>query len=258
MTVLFTDSGTGSNANPIGGSYVTLTGWGALRRLSNQIANASGSGTNSGAYINITTPNDHYCLMTPTVVGGRDGGPMVRCQTGAASGVLLTDYNGTDVEAYVLVSGSFGSFVDRDTGTYQSTSVVRLQAVGTSYTSKIDATTINSFTNATFSSGKAGLFMYDGTQRFINIEVGDFATGQSINVGQATETDSALAVGKTKQRSAGLAAETDSPLAVSHIRLFGVGIAQETDTALSLAEAPPASQNFVMQRPFDPFGWWRV
>lgn len=181
MSVLFTDSGTGTNANPIGGSYVTLTGIGALRRVSNQIANAAGSDTDSGAYINITTPNDHYTKMTPAVVGGRDGGPMVRCQTGACSGVLITDYNATDVEAYVLVGGSFGSFVDRDTGTYQTTSVVYLEAQGTTYISKIDATTVNNFTDATFSSGKGGLFMYDGTQRYINIEVGDFVTGQNLS-----------------------------------------------------------------------------
>lgn len=184
MSVLFTDAGTGADANPIGGSYVTLTGIGGLRRVSNQIGNASGTDTDSGAYINITTPNDHYCQGTPTVVGGRDGGPMVRVQTLAASGVLITDYNATDVEAYVLVAGSFGTQVDRDTGTYQTTSVVRLQAVGTAYTSKIDAATINSFTNATFSSGKAGFFFYDAAQRWTNIEVGDFTTGFTLAIDQ--------------------------------------------------------------------------
>lgn len=184
MTVLFTDSGAGADANPIGGSYVTLSGWAAIRRVSNQLANATGSDGDCGARINVATPNDHYCQVTTAVVGGRDGGPMVRVQSAAASGVLITDYNATDVEAYVFVAGSFGSFKDRDTGTYTAGGTVYLEAQGTTYISKINGATINNFTDATFASGQGGVFMYEATQRFTNIEVGDFSVADTL-FGQA-------------------------------------------------------------------------
>lgn len=174
MSVIFTDAGTGANANPIGGSYVTLSGWADIQRTGNQLANGNGSDTDCGARINVATPNDHYCKVTTAVVGGRDGGPMVRCQSAAASGVLITDYNAIDVEAYVFVSGSFGSFKDRDVGTYTAGGEVYLEAQGTTYISKINGATINNFTDATFSSGQGGVFMYAADQRFTNIEVGDF------------------------------------------------------------------------------------
>lgn len=188
MSVLFTDSGTGADANPIGGSYVTLSGWAALKRVSNTIANAAGSDGDCGARINVTTPNNHYCKIRPSTVGNRDFGCMVRCQSASAGAVLMTDYNATDVEVYVLVAGSFGSFVDRDPGTYQTTSDVYMEAQGTSYLTKIGASTINSFTDATFSSGQGGVFMYDSTARVINVEVGDFVTGYTLALAQGSYT----------------------------------------------------------------------
>lgn len=175
MTVLFTDSGAGADANPIGGSYVTVTGVGAIRRLGNQLANASGSDGDHAAYVDITTPNDCYCQVRNPVVGGRDGGPVVRAQPGAMSLLFFTDYNATDVEAYIFVSGS-PTLKDRDAGTYNTNSILRFEVVGTTYTTKIDGATINSFTDATFSSGKCGVFMYDSALRFDQVEIGDFLT----------------------------------------------------------------------------------
>lgn len=180
MSVLFTDSGAGANANPIGGSYVTLTGWAAIQRTSNQLANGAGSDQDCGARINVVTANDHYCKVTTAVVGGRDGGPMVRVQPVASSGALITDYNATDVEAYVFVAGAFGSFKDRDAGTYTAGGEVYLEAQGTTYISKINGATINNFTDATFLTGQAGVFMYEATQRFTNVEVGDFSAGDTL------------------------------------------------------------------------------
>ncbi len=208
MTVLFTDSGTGADANPIGGSYVTMTGWAGLKRLSNTIANAAGSDGDCGARINVTTDNDHYCKIRPSTVSNRDFGCMVRCQSGSAGGVTMTDYNAADVECYVFVAGSFGSFVDRDTGTYQTTSDVYMEVQGTSYVTKIGASTINSFTDATFSSGQAGIFMYDSGARVINVEVGNFSSGTAYTLamgqgsyaltGQATalKADRRMSVGQ--------------------------------------------------------------
>lgn len=105
---------------------------------------------------------------------------MVRVQSAAASGVLITDFNATDVEAYVVVAGGFGSFVDRDAGTYTAGGEVYMEVQGTTYISKINGATINNFTDATFASGQGGVFMYENTQRFTNIEVGDFLAADTL------------------------------------------------------------------------------
>lgn len=180
MTVLFSDSGAGSNANPIGGSYVTITGWGGAQRTSDTIANDSGSNTDSGVRINVPTDNDHYCQCTIPTLGGRDCGVMVRVQSGSAGGVLSTDYDGANLESYLVVAGVY-DIKDRDVGTYATNSVLRTEVVGSNYTVKIDGVTINSFTDATFASGQAGLFLYDGAARFANVEVGNFLAA-SLNV----------------------------------------------------------------------------
>lgn len=64
------------------------------------------------------------------------------------------------------------------------------------------------------------------------------ASGHTLAVGIATETDSALALGKVKAKALTLATETDSALSLGRLksRLLGVGL--ETDTAPSVAWAP--------------------
>ncbi len=184
MTVLFTDSGAGSNANPAGGSYVTLTGWAAVQRTSNTIANATGSSQDCAARINVTTDNDHYCQFRVPTVGGKDGGPMVRCQSGAATGVLTTAYDGINWEAYQVVAGGF-DFKDRDVATYVSNSVPYLEVQGTNYVSKLLGVTVNSFSDATLTSGQAGAFLYDSAMRIDQIEVGNFSSGTAYSLSLA-------------------------------------------------------------------------
>jgi hypothetical protein len=61
------------------------------------------------------------------------------------------------------------------------------------------------------------------------------AAGQTVVVGLAAETDTALAATHFKTRSVGLAAETDTALAARAVRTKTVGLAAETDTALPAA-----------------------
>lgn len=65
---------------------------------------------------------------------------------------------------------------------------------------------------------------------FIDVELD--AGGQTVAVATATETDSAVAVGRQKTRTAGITAETDAALAVARTKQRAVGPATSTETAL--------------------------
>lgn len=63
------------------------------------------------------------------------------------------------------------------------------------------------------------------------------AGGQSAAVGTATETDSAIAVGRLKTRAVGLTSETDASIALGRRKTRALGIASATDAAIALARA---------------------
>lgn len=56
-------------------------------------------------------------------------------------------------------------------------------------------------------------------------------TGQTIAVGQATETDAAQAVARSKARAVGLASETDAAQALASRKALAVGMASEANAA---------------------------
>lgn len=61
------------------------------------------------------------------------------------------------------------------------------------------------------------------------------AGGGSIQVGQATETDSSLSVARIKTRAVGQPAETDVSRSVARVKIRAVGQATELDTAASIS-----------------------
>lgn len=61
------------------------------------------------------------------------------------------------------------------------------------------------------------------------------SSGITVNVGQASETDTATTVGRSKARAVGQASETDSATAFSRSKARAVGLATETDTATAVA-----------------------
>lgn len=61
------------------------------------------------------------------------------------------------------------------------------------------------------------------------------AGGITVATGTATETDTALGLGKVKIRAVGVASETDTAIAPAVAELRAVGVSEETDTALALS-----------------------
>jgi hypothetical protein len=59
--------------------------------------------------------------------------------------------------------------------------------------------------------------------------------GQTVNLGIATETDTALAITHPKSKAIGIAGETDTALAIAKAKRKAIGVAGETDTAMPIA-----------------------
>lgn len=59
--------------------------------------------------------------------------------------------------------------------------------------------------------------------------------GQSAAVNTATETDSAIALGRLKTRAVGLSSETDAAVTLGRLKVRALGVATEADSAVALA-----------------------
>lgn len=81
----------------------------------------------------------------------------------------------------------------------------------------------------------------------LGIAVSEVAGGQTIPVGQVTETDLAQAVGVAKSKTIGLAAETDSAFGVSSVTAIPVGLATENDSAFAVATAKSKAVGLVLE-----------
>lgn len=180
MTVLFTDPFAGGNASPPNANWTNTIGAG-LSTLSNQLGATSGGNDGAARVTAGTFPDDQYAQFTVKTVGGSDGGPAVRMD---ASGncYFCTSFNGTDIQLYKLVAGSFtGPLVTPFTGTYAVNDVLRLEAQGTTIRLKKNGVTILTVTDTSLTTGRPGAFIFDGTMRGDDFEAGDFNTGSTIS-----------------------------------------------------------------------------
>jgi hypothetical protein len=122
------DNFSGTDANPIGGNWTTTSGLAALRRISNQLANA-GSDADSGAWWNAATfSSDHWSEITFAAVGSAsDCGPAVRCQSGAATFYCAATYNPGEA-FYKMVSGTASAISGVTTPNAANGDTVRCEA----------------------------------------------------------------------------------------------------------------------------------
>ncbi len=92
--------------------------------------------------------------------------------------------------------------------------------------------------NGVFTEGGALTFptsTFGSSDYFIDVELDD--GGQSAAVGTATETDTALALGRAKARAVGAATETDAAQPLGRAKALAVGVATSTETAMPIGRA---------------------
>jgi uncharacterized membrane protein len=158
-----TDNFTGVDANPIGGNWTTSSGLAALRRISNQLANA-GSNADSAAWWNAATfSSDHYSETT-YASGVTDFGPAVRMQPSAAT-FYWAD---TSTPAfYKMVAGS-ATAISGVTATIAANDVIRAEAEGSTIRWKKNGANVTGspITDTSIPSGGApGVFIFASTAR---------------------------------------------------------------------------------------------
>jgi hypothetical protein len=162
------DNFSGTDANPIGGNWTTTSGLAALRRISNQLANA-GSDADSGAWWNAATfSSDHWSEITFAAVGSAsDCGPAVRCQSGAATFYCAATYNPGEA-FYKMVSGTASAISGVTTPNAANGDTVRCEAEGSTIRYKKNGAEVTGspITDTSIPSGGApGVFIFEAAVR---------------------------------------------------------------------------------------------
>lgn len=75
------------------------------------------------------------------------------------------------------------------------------------------------------------------TSSWLGALIGTTSGGHTIAVGTAAETDSSVALARTKTRALGAAAETDTAVTAGRRKTRALGVAAEVDTAVALARS---------------------
>jgi hypothetical protein len=151
MAVVATDDFNRADANPIGGNWVTITGWNALQIVSNTARRTSG---NSGARYNASFLNDQYAQAKIASIS-TDNGVLVRCASAAATFYTWSFYGGGEV--WKNVSGTWTKLADRD-ATFNIGDVMRIEVSGTAISVYVNGSKIGAnVTDTSIASGQAGL-----------------------------------------------------------------------------------------------------
>ena len=175
---------TGSDENPIseGGLWASYSGWGgAMRRVSNELAGATGSVYNA-SYITSTYANVEIVLDMPTFAAGSD---YIEIQTRISASPTLATWDGYkftpdagNAEIWRVTDGAQVTLVA--TGTvpaWANGDKIGIQSIGTTlgmwrYTGGVWSL-ITEGTNATYASaGHISVGCYSNLYRFDNLTIG--------------------------------------------------------------------------------------
>lgn len=184
MSVLASDSFTGSDANPIGGNWTTVTSEGALKRVSNTCAPASLSSDSGARNTAATWPNDQYsqCKVTVSGTDAQSGiGPACRIASAAETlyRVVINSAGSNNVTLAKIVATAYTQIWTR-TASFTNGDLVRLEAQGTTLRVFIAGTQVGTdTTDSSISSGAAGIG-YSSASSSASVddwEGGDFSGG---------------------------------------------------------------------------------
>lgn len=168
--------------------------------------------------------------------GTFDGGPAFWDSSG--NGYIATNYAGDHVELYRTDGGANYTRIDAGGGTvaFAAGEIAELQIDGNDIVFFKGATEVLRATDTTHRTGLTpAVFSFAGNLRTDNHTDGA-AGGQDVEVGLASETDTAFSVTRFKSKAVGLASETDTAFSVTVMRGDELGLAIETDTAFSVGK----------------------
>jgi hypothetical protein len=168
------DTFTGTNSDPLSANWTTIDGtW----IISSNAAAAQSSTGNAALWNADAFSNDQYAQVKVVTNGGWIAGPGVRLAS--LRGYIITVDNATSISIQRINSDenytnlqTFGSL------TVTSGDLWRLEAEGSTLRAYQNATLRGSTTDATYSSGAAGIFAYNAGAVFLDdFEGGNLAGG---------------------------------------------------------------------------------
>jgi len=192
------DSGTGTDANPVGGSWSgpTVTGNQQLRRVSNKFANGPGTSADNGSYWNAgpTSSADCECYCTIDTAGSGAGNWVeveARIQNVGTSGAdyyaVLANLNGQSMEFFVVTNGVYAPLGSPSalpgSVSWSNGDAIGIEIIGTTINGYYKASggswqLVASRTDSTYSAaGHIALSIGGSTSRVTNFGGGPFAGG---------------------------------------------------------------------------------
>jgi hypothetical protein len=176
MTLSISDNFNRADVDPIGGSWAPLDGSNTVKIVSNK---AMASAAYSFMYWNAATANDQYAECKSTVSGDYNSGPAIRMQTGGIDSYFYLISTG---ELYKYVSSS-PTILGNSGDTGNTTSIYKLEAIGTALKVYKDSVQIISVTDSSHSSGYCGLFLGNGTAAIDDFAGGDAGPAATVLTG---------------------------------------------------------------------------
>jgi hypothetical protein len=132
-TTNYTDDFTAS-ADPLGGSWTTITGQGAMRSVVGIVEPSNSTGDAGSVYSGGTFATNQWCEADITTLGTGGGGQgiglAVRAVTNSFYRLVMDGSGSSNMELGKIVNGSFTSLATR-TVTYVDGQVLRLEVSGT-------------------------------------------------------------------------------------------------------------------------------
>lgn len=185
--ILASESFAGTDANPIGGNWTTITGEGAIQRLSNAAVRSANDSLDHSAYYSSGSqpPDDQYCKLVVATIA-YDGGPIVRASTSATTYYLLDcDPSSNGMTLYKVVAGAFTS-LGQGTVTINNGDTVELRVTGNTLDAYLNGVFKFSANDSVIASGRFGVRSYGNSSpiSFSSFEGGDFNVASEL-VGQA-------------------------------------------------------------------------
>lgn len=167
MTVLATDTFNRANDASIGtGASWARSDGDNIPIISNQAGKASG-GTGYALFYNTaaTWPNNHWSQLTIKILANATDegmGPSVRMQaTGGAGNAYFVQASTTETRLYKKIAGAFTQ-LGSDAAACAVNDVLYIEVQGTTIVVKINGTTVITVTDASISSGNAGIWSSEG------------------------------------------------------------------------------------------------
>jgi hypothetical protein len=158
-----TDSFSGGNANPIGGAWTTAGSFGALRVVSGEVANASGTDTFSAAYHTSTQTSSQIVIQALGSGSNTDAGPAI-CLDSSGNGYCF--HNAANFQLYIFRLPSFATAANVAGSNFAVNDIVRIRRSGNDVIGSVNGVDVITATNdTTFTTGNSGITAYHGAFR---------------------------------------------------------------------------------------------